>query len=1409
MLFFLLLFGIVSKIYINMGSGIFYSRIAETKENVKKRRFKKTLALAGILLCCMHFNSFATPPSFISANPATIAVCQDAPTPFDINAYLSVNEADAGHTITWSILQNPTSGTLTQPSGPSYSTTATGGVNVVPTNTFLYSPNPGVSGQDAFQVLVMNDSAQADTITILVTINELPTVTLGTFPAVCLGATTAILPFTANTGIGTIHNVFPTGTQAWTVPNGITTVNFEAFGASGAPDSRNTSAPTGKGGRVTGMISVLPNQVLNINVGGAGSGATGGYNGGGNGNCFGSVAGCGGGGGGATDIRLNGNALTDRIVVAGGGGGNGDNGLVILGGAGGGLVAQGGGLNSGGSSAGGGTQIVGGSGAVLSGWAAGSNGTLGNGGNSSIQGNSGGGGGGYYGGGGGVWSGGGGGSSFTDPTVVSLVSHDLGYNDGDGLLVIDYTVDGSYSLVWDAGASSAGFADINNDPFPTSASAFTVAIPPTAMPGTYTATLTLTSSNGPCSSVSYPITVTINDVPTIDHTTIPDLSLCNGDITSIITPALVNTTLTPTFEWTNSNIYIGLGDMGSGDLPSFTATNPGTDPLVGTISFTATTTEGCVATDSFLITVNPTPKISNTLTPNVCNLDVFNYPVSSLTSGTTFSWSRDSVAELSNASATGTDNPNEVLVNLTNNIANVNYVYTLTANGCVNTQTVTAIVNPTLILSSTHTPAALCNQSVFNYTPTSADTSSIVSFSWTRPTVPGLTNPTASGTNNPMETLENVYTDSIGVTYTYTLSANGCSNTDNVTVVVYPSGVLNSSHLVSPVCSGSLFSYTPTSLTPGATFQWNRQVQYGIANSGNTQPGGISETLNDTISSPVTVLYYYDVIVGGCSNTDTLRVAVDPAPGLTSTLNPPAQCDNMMFSYTPTSAPGASFIWIRPAVAGISNPPLSSASGVINEVLDNTSDTVKVVSYAFITSTPGGCVNSNDTVRVIVKPNPQLSSTLTPTAVCDSAGFTYLPTSTSTGATFNWSRAYVEGIANPAASGTGTIDELLQNPSNVNVDLDYVVTVSAFGCTGTPQNVHVTVKPRPRISSRLAETVCSGTPFSYIPTSFTAGTRFDWTRPSVSDVYSETSFGVGSILETLVTTIRTLPVKTVYNIRMTANGCVNNNIAHLVVTINGTPPDVQIVSSAPPGVCTHTQFQNFAATVPPPDGIRYNWEGVNASIYSVDNNRQHAIVSFVQPGTAYVQVISTVISTGCVTTNQLQFDVYDGIADNPRVVYYGGQFVCLQTDVDSYQWGYDDAATLTSNILPGEVNESYNNSNPDLAHKHYWVIVTHRGCASKSYYNAPTGVQDLHTEDVASLKLYPNPANDQINVEINSSASGKMQVEIVNMVGQQLKMVGANDNFADINVASLPAGCYLVNCYSDGVKIASSRFIKN
>jgi hypothetical protein len=244
----------------------------------------------------------------------------------------------------------------------------------------------------------------------------------------------------------TVNFNYTGSVQTWTVPQCVTSINVVVAGAKGG------GATGGNGARLTATIPVTPGQVLNIYVGGQGScgNNSGGWNGGGTGHASNpanvNYNSCGGGG--ATDIRIGGNALVNRVIVAGGGGGKSGGSSPVAGGA---ANCQNGapGVSTYGAGGGGGTQAAGGAGGAP--WAGtppgGQAGTLGQGGNGGFwsTASGGGGGGGYYGGGGGGndgcctgsngGGGGGAGSSLLPAGGTCLPSN----NTGNGYASITYT----------------------------------------------------------------------------------------------------------------------------------------------------------------------------------------------------------------------------------------------------------------------------------------------------------------------------------------------------------------------------------------------------------------------------------------------------------------------------------------------------------------------------------------------------------------------------------------------------------------------------------------------------------------------------------------------------------------------------------------------------------------------------------------------------------------------------------------------------------------------------------------------------------------------------------------------------------------------------------------------------------
>jgi hypothetical protein len=1261
------------------------------------------------------------------------------------------------------------------------------------TNDSYTATSPGV-----YNVMYADQNGVIDSPSTGFVVSYLETASINVAPstAVCHGATVANVFYSTTT-------LFNAGTpiQSMTVPADVTSLHFDISGAAGGADTSAMAAP-GLGGRLSGELAVAPGDAVTVYTGSAGNdgsgiGAAGGFNGGGN------TTGFGGAGGGATDIRLNGTTLAHRVAVAGGGAGSGYNvtaEMTVPGGNGGDLVAASGGINADGDAASGGTQIAGGTGAMYTGFASGQNGDELLGGDASIDGVSGAGGGGYYGGGGGVWSGGGGGSSFAHATLVTAPIHVAGANAGHGSGSVSYTVPATYSytITWSGAAISAGFTNVSATAFP-SASSFAVTVPTTATPGTYNATLGI--NNGICTR-NYPISIEVKPIPDVNATT--DMQACNG---ATMAGTTFSGSLTGTqFLWNNNKPSIGLAASGNGDIAAFTAINNTTGIDTAHIIVTPEL-NGCFGIpDTFNMVVFPSPMLS--VNPgNVCDNVAISYTPASATTGTSFAWERTTVPTgltTTAPTASGSGAITETFDNTTTNVIPVVYTFTLTANGCSHIEDLNVNVNPTPVLLPFLT-GTICDNSLFSFAPSSS-TPGVV-HTWSRAAVTGIANAAASGTGNINETLDNTTVNTILVTYVDTLNINGCINTQTIDVNVSPTPVL-SSPLTANVCNNSEFDYNATSSSAVSSITWTRAIVPGITSPAASGPDTVNETHSNITENPIVVTYDFTLSINGCSNTQAVALTVNPTATLNTTLTPAAVCDSSIFDYEPNSNTiGATFSWVRAGVTGIGNPP-SFGTGNPTERLRDTVLFPVVVVYTF-TTTINGCSNSQN-VSVTVNPRPILTNSPLSFAVCDSAQISFIPTGIPLG-TYTWSRPFVSGIlALQLDNQTGPISEYLKNSTNVNRTVQYAIDYTANGCSRVT-TVNVTVRPEPKLSSSLTDSACSGVPFIYdaesqvIPVPSLA-----WSRASVSGITPATGTGSGDINETLINNTAS-PLSVIYVYTVTVGGaCSKAYNLNVLVRPAAAAPVIAVQPSA--NLCGASLYQTYGAAEPAAAGTSYTWSATNAEVYATGTGNQYALVNFHGAGTAVITLTSSVGATGCIGVAHDTVTVGTDTAVMPRVIYTNGAFICLKNGVKSWQWGYDDAATLDSVILSGETNQSYFNKNPDFASRHYWVMVDDGKCLKKSYYNVPgdnTPRFNGTDEDLSAMNVYPNPTSEVVNVAVNTVSEGMVTVEVSNMLGQSLYRTETDSRRVGINVATLPAGMYMVDCYVAGVKIGTAKFVKN
>jgi hypothetical protein len=86
-----------------------------------------------------------------------------------------------------------------------------------------------------------------------------------------------------------------------------------------------------------------------------------------------------------------------------------------------------------------------------------------------------------------------------------------------------------------------------------------------------------------------------------------------------------------------------------------------------------------------------------------------------------------------------------------------------------------------------------------------------------------------------------------------------------------------------------------------------------------------------------------------------------------------------------------------------------------------------------------------------------------------------------------------------------------------------------------------------------------------------------------------------------------------------------------------------------------------------------------------------------------------------------------------------------------------------------------------------------------------TGINGYDLSNV--IKVYPNPANDHINVDLNGLDKTETTVEIKNMLGQLVYQTKALNQYLNITTESISGGVYTVNIIQNSRTIATKKVV--
>jgi hypothetical protein len=607
------------------------------------------------------------------------------------------------------------------------------------------------------------------------------------------------------------------------------------------------------------------------------------------------------------------------------------------------------------------------------------------------------------------------------------------------------------------------------------------------------ATIEVTPSANNCTGASNTFTITVNPTPVVDA--VADDVVCNGGATDAVT--FTGAVSGTTFNWSNSNNTIGLAASGTGNIASFNGINAGNTVAVGTIEVTPVANSCTGASETYTVTVNPTPEVNNVSDDVVCNGAGTNaVTFTGAVNGTTFNWTNDNTSIGLAASGTG-DIASFNGTNTGTTPVTATIEVTPTANNCTSaSESFTITVNPTPVVAD---PAdqVVCNGSAaaaVNFNGAVAGTD----FSWTNDnTSIGLA---ASGTGDitSFTAINNGTTDVIAH-IEVTPSANDCNGTPQIfTITVHPSPSfafsVNGSSVANngsaTICQATSTTFELNGATANSAFSMthngNAYASGNVNSSGDFTHTFISGGTPSNTTAGTYVLTVTDAITG-CVAAQTYTINVNPKPTDTFKVNGVALVDGQTSTHCQGDALQLSLAGSSDHSFVIKKGSNTIASGTVNAAaftIPSATLTDAGTYTVTLTNNITGCMATRS-YQVVVNPLPTYTFSVNTNPLSNNGSTTHCKGSQVTlaiagdaGATYT-----LLHNGNPVGSGNVNGPAYIFTANTVDAGTYLLTVTSSLGCVASSSyTMNINVAPQ----------------FTFVPANATANTATGSCNTSVT-----------------------------------------------------------------------------------------------------------------------------------------------------------------------------------------------------------------------------------------------------------------------------------------------------------------------